>query len=456
MMRSLGRRATDASSIHRPHRTNFLKDHHMRSLSTGPQSPQLDQPQPESPKQDMPKQEAPKQDLSNILQPNTPQRTLSQETQTIALDLQREPGIKRPISDNPEHPVNSQGSSVYFSRTNNLAGLSVDQQAQKLADSMRSIGPGRVMLLEASGPAGGSYVEELRKALPKALEMVPPDQRPEIRLFVSDGRPLMPAREAPGAEPSLDGPKKSANDLTNFLLELEKQKPGSGIVAVDTMKNGMERAVPNWANPEVAKYFIEQRVEPAIALAKELGLKSVVMDDHIGIPPDSPNGKPPTRMMSEFKERNGNLTNGQVENIITGIYKQGLQKINDAGLDAGLSTAADPSGSLRFGINMNKLAGLSDTIEIQAYRPQLSSVTGMTNDLLQNVRSNFDQYKNVKEIKIALTTEPNGVKLTENQLIQQQDVIDIFKTQINAEYKKRGVEPPEVTTSLWAHQHFYK
>jgi hypothetical protein len=449
-------------SFHSIFRTplNF-KEHGMPSLSISPQGQQLDQSQSELPKPDLAKPDLPKldghsHDIPKFDWPAAPTRTLSQEPQTLALDLQREPGVKRPISDNPEHPVNSQGSSVYFSRTNNLAGLDVDQQAQKLADSMRSIGPGRVMLLEASGPAGGSYVEELRKALPKALEMVPPEQRPEIRLFVSDGRPLMPAREAPGAEPSLDGPKKSANDLTNFLLDLEKQKPGSGIVAVDTMKNGMERAVPNWANPEVARYFIEQRVEPAIALAKELGLKSVVMDDHIGIPPDSPNGKPPTRMMSEFKEKNGNLSNAQVENIITGIYREGLQKINDAGLDAGLSSAADPTGARRFGINMNKLAGLSDTIEIQAYRPQLSSVTGMTNDLLQNVRSNFDQYKDVKEIKIALTTEPSGVKLTEQQLIQQQDAIDLFRNQINAEYKKRGLEPPEVTTSLWAHQHFYK
>jgi hypothetical protein len=403
-------------------------------LSIAPQG-QLEQSQPE-----LPEQQAPKHDLTN-----TQQRTLSPDTQT--LDLQREPGIKRPISDHPEHPVNSQGSSVYFSRTNNLAGLDVDQQAQKLADSMRSIGPGRVMLLEASGPAGGSYVEELRQALPKALAMVPADQRPDIRLFVSDGRPVLPPR---------DGSRLADNEFSNFLVDLNKEKPGTGTVAVDRMNNGMERAVPNWANPQVADYFIRERVEPAIALAKELGLKSVVMDDHIGVPPDAPNAKPPTYMMSKFKEANGNLTNAQVENIITGIYKQGLQKINDAGLDAGLSTAADPTGSRRFGINMTKLASLSDTIEIQAYRPQLSSVTGMTNDLLQNVRDNFEQYKGMKEIKVALTTEPNGVKLTERQLIQQQDVIDLFRTQINAEYKKHGLEPPKVTTSLWAHQHFYK
>jgi hypothetical protein len=75
---------------------------------------------------------------------------------------------------------------------------------------------------------------------------------------------------------------------------------------------------------------------------------------------------------------------------------------------------------------------------------------------MENIRNNFDQYKDVKEIKVALTTEPNGVKLSEKDLVKQQDVIDLLRTQINAEYKKRGMEPPKVSTSLWAHQHFYK
>jgi hypothetical protein len=431
----------------------------MPSLSIGQQDPQLDPSKPDLPNQDaqrpLPKPELAQADLprldgqglppQNYGWPTLPSQTLSQNLQN--LDLQREPAIKRPISNDPEHPVNSQGSSVYFSRTNNLAGLSVEQQAQKLADSMLSIGPGRVMLLETSGPAGGSYVEELRQALPKALEMVPPEKRPEIRLFMSDGRPLMPPR---------DGSKLADNEFSNFLVDLNKDKPGSGIVSIDKMKNGMERAVPNWANPEVVEYFMRERIEPAIALAKELGLKSVVMDDHIGIPPDNPNVNPPTHMMRDFKKANGGLSNDQVEDIITGIYKQGLQKIKDAKLDAGLSTAAEPKGSLRFGINMNELAGLTNTIEIQAYRPALSTVTAMADDLFKNVSAKFDEYKGVKEFKIALTTEPNQVKLTEQQLIQQQDVIDLFRKKIENLYKHEGVNPlPKVTTSLWAHQHFY-
>jgi hypothetical protein len=425
----------------------------MPSLSIGPQGPQLDQPQPEPAKpqsatQDLSRQETPKLDSSNTLQP-----TLSQAAQN--LDLQREPGVKRPISDHPDHPVNTKDTTVYYSRTGNIAGLDPERQAEKLADAMRSLGPGKVLVLESSGPAAGSYVEELRKSLPKALAMVPEDQRPDIRLFVSDGRAVLPAgwNKKPGPD---ELPPVADNEFANFLMGLEQKKKGSGIVDTDKMSDGRERAVPNWANPEVADYFLKQRIEPAIALAKELGLKSVVMDDHIGIPPDNPNGKPPTFMMSNFKKANGGLSSGEVENIVTGIYKQGLQKINDAGLDAGLSTAAEPRGALRFGIDMNKLAGLSDTIEIQAYRPQLSSISGMTNNLLENIRTNFDQYKDVKEIKVALTTAPSGVKLTENDLIKQQDVIDVLRSQINLEYKQRGLEPPKVSTSLWAHQHFYK
>jgi hypothetical protein len=433
-----------------------MEEHPMRSLSIGSQGQQLEQPQPEPQKQELPKLETLKQDAPKFDPlPDALQRNLQQNSQNLALGMEREPGVKLPISKDPEHPVNSKDSTVYYSRTGNIAGLDPERQAEKLADAMRSLGPGKTLVLEASGPAGGSYIEELRKSLPKALEMVPPDQRPDIRLFVSDGRALLPAGWNKARGPD-DLAPNADNGFANFLMDLEAKKKGSGIVDADKMKDGRERAVPNWANPEVADYFIKQRIEPAIALAQELGLKSVVMDDHIGIPPDNPNGKPPTFMMSNFKKANGNLSDGQVENIITGIYKQGLQKINDAGLDAGLSTAAEPRGALRFGINMNKLADLSDTIEIQAYRPQLSSVSGMTNNLMENIRNNFDQYKDVKEIKVALTTEPNGVKLSEKDLIKQQDVIDLLRTQINAEYKKRGMEPPKVSTSLWAHQHFYK
>jgi hypothetical protein len=450
----------------------------MRSLSVGPQGTQLDQPQPEqakneSLKQDPPKQETPKLDLSSTLPQGTlpqgtlpqgtlPQGALSQSTlpqDTRGLDLQREPGVKRPISDHPEHPVNTKDTSVYFSRTGNLAGLSIDQQAEKLANAMKSLGPGKVLLLETSGPAGGSYVEELRRALPKALEMVPEGQRPEIRLFVSDGRPVLPAGWNKERGPN-DLPPVADNEFANFLMALDEKKKGSGIVATDPLKDGRERAVPNWANPEVADYFLKQRIDPAIALAKELGLKSVVMDDHIGIPPDNPKGKPPTYMMSDFKAANGNLSDGQVQNIITGIYKQGLQKINAAELDAGMSSASDVAGSLRFGIKLNELAKFSDTIELQGYRPVTSEVAGMTSNLLQNIRSSLDQnkdeYKGVREIKIALATEARGIKLDEKKLIEQQDVIDVFRSQINAEYNKRGLEPPKVSTSLWAHQHFYK
>ena len=80
----------------------------------------------------------------------------------------------------------------------------------------------------------------------------------------------------------------------------------------------------------------------------------------------------------------------------------------------------------------------------------------MTNELYDNIRDNFDQYKDVKEFKIALTTRANGVDLSEQELIRQQRVIDAFQGQLNTLYQNRGATPPDVGTSLWAHQHFYK
>jgi hypothetical protein len=406
----------------------FLEENLMGSLSIG-QRGSLDQPQPEQ---------------SNPLQ-------LAQALNPQALGIdERAPGVKQPISDNREHPVNSLDSSVYFSRTGNLAGLAPERQTEVLANTMRSLGPGKVLLIETTGPLQGSYVEELRKSLPKALEMVPPSERPEIRFFVSDGRPVMASAARP------DAPH---NAFADYLQGLNNQQRGSGIVYADRSLPNVDRAIPNWGNPQVVDHFIRERIEPTIAFAKELGIKSVVVDDHIGVPPDN-KGKD-IFPMSAFKKANGLAEDAssdrQVQNIITGVYGQVMGKIHDAGLNAGLSSAADPAGSLRFGIDMTKLAPLANTIEIQGYRTEASQVQAMTNKLYDNIRDNFDQYKGVKEFKIALTTRANGVDLSEPELIRQQRVIDTFQEQLSALYKERGVQkPPDVSTSLWAHQHFYK
>jgi hypothetical protein len=380
-------------------------------------------------------------------QPSLAQSTPAIDPQTPGLE--RASGIKQPISDNPEHPVNSRDASVYYSRTGNLAGLTPERQADALANTMRSIGPGKVMLIETTGPLGGSYVDELRKSLPEALKMVPALERPEIRFFVSDGRPVLANPARPDAE---------HNPFADYLQGLNKEKSGSGIVYLDRSLPNVDRGIPNWGNPQVVDYFIRERIEPTIALAKELGIKSVVVDDHIGVPPDNPGRD--IFPMSAFKKANGLAENSssdrQVQNIITGAYSTVLGKINDAGLDAGLSSAADPAGSLRFGIDMAKLAPQARTIEIQGYRPEVSQVQSVTGRLLDNIRDHFDQYKDVKEIKIALTTRANGVDLTESTLVGQQNVIEAFQEDINKLYRKHGATPPDVSTSLWAHQHFYK
>jgi hypothetical protein len=396
---------------------------------------------------------------------NTPQRTQSQQPQLS--DLERTPGLRQPISDDTRHPVKSEGASVYFSRTGNLAGLSVEQQSQKLSEAMLSVGPGKVLLLEASGPAGGSYVEELRRALPKALEMVPPDKRPEIRFFVSDGRPVIRAPEDPNAEPSLSAPKQERNAFADYLIALNREKPGSGMVDRDSSIAGVDRGIPNWGNPKVVDYFMRERIEPAIALAKEFGIKSIVLDDHIGITPDNPQKGIDT--MSSFKRANGldprdRSSDAAVQEIITGVYRQGLQRIKDAGLEAGFSSAAEPgrntdnglTGSLKYGIRTNSLASLTDTIEIQGYRNDAKTVKGMTDSLLESIRGNFGQYVEVKEIKVALVTRANGKNLSEQTLIEQQAAIDTFEKQINALYRSQNKEPPKVTTSLWPYQEFYK
>jgi hypothetical protein len=380
-------------------------------------------------------------------QPNLAQSTPSNDPQTLGLE--RASTIKQPISDNPEHPVNSRDASVYYSRTGNLIGLTPEKQADALADTMRSLGPGKTLLIETTGPLGGSYVDELRKSLPEALKMVPASERPEIRFFVSDGRPVLANPARPDAE---------HNPFADYLQGLNKEKPGSGLVYLDRSLPQVDRGIPNWGNPQVVDYFIKERIEPTIALAKELGIKSVVVDDHIGVPPDNPSRD--IFPMSAFKKANGLAENSssdrQVQNIITGAYSRALTKINDAGLDAGLSSATDPAGSLRFGIDMAKLAPLTNTIEIQGYRPEIAQLQSVTNKLYDNIRDNFDQYKDVKEIKIALTTRANGVDLTESKLIGQQNVIEAFQENINKLYRKNGAEPPDVSTSLWAHQHFYK
>lgn len=380
------------------------------------------------------------------------QPTLTQSAPPIdqqTLGVERASGIKQPISDNPEHPVNSRDASVYYSRTGNLIGLTPEKQADALANTMRSLGPDKVLVIETTGPLGGSYVDELRKSLPEALKMVPASERPEIRFLVSDGRPVLANPARPDAE---------HNPFADYLQGLNKEKSGSGIVYLDRSLPQVDRGIPNWGNPKVVDYFIRERIEPTIAFAKELGIKSVVVDDHIGVPPDNP--AKDIFPMSAFKKANGLAENAtsdrQVQNIVTGAYSKVLGKIHDAGLDAGLSSAADPAGSLRFGIDMAKLAPLAKTIEIQGYRPEVAQLQTVTTKLLDNIRDNFDQYKDIKEIKIALTTRANGVDLTEAKLIGQQSVIEAFQGDINKLYQQHGAAPPHVSTSLWAHQNFYK
>ncbi|MFZ5638653.1 MAG: peptidoglycan-binding domain-containing protein, partial [Pseudomonadota bacterium] len=364
-----------------------------------------------------------------------PGSTLAQAPSTP--DTQRVPDIKQPISENPGHPVNSQGVNVYYSRTGNLVGASEQQQIERLADAMRSVGPGNVLLLEAGGPRDGSYVEELRRTLPAALAMVPADQRPELRLFVSDGRPVLGNPNEPG------GPN---NDFATFLKGLDRARPGSGSVAEDTSQ-GVTRLVPNWNNPQVVDEFIRTRVQPATQLARELGIGTVVVDDHIGIP---------TTAVGAFKSANGFTSDAQVQNAITGAYDRVLSTIDDAGLRSGLSSAADPAGSLRMGIDIARLAPRTESIEIQGYRAQASQVQEMTDRLYTNIRDNFEQYRGVDEFKIALTTRANGVNLSEQELIAQQRVIDRFEERLGTLYRSHNAEPPRVDTSLWAHQNFFE
>ena len=347
--------------------------------------------------------------------------------------LERGQTKSRPISDHPEHPANSKNASVYYSRTDNLVGLSTDQQAIKLADAMRSIGPGKVMLLETAGPRGGSYVKELAAALPKALEMIPPSERPEIRFFISDGRPSAALK-----------PGDPHNPFADHLQSLNREKKDSGTAAYD-QTNGA-RLVPNWGNDKVFEYF-QAEVRETIELAKKLGIKSVLIDDHMGVP---------AKLMPQFKDTLGLKSDAEAQQIITGRYQQVLGMIRGAGLETGISSAGSPRESLQFGIDLVKLAPFADTIEIQAYREKLTSVQGMTADLYKSIQDNFDKFKNTKEIKLALVPAPNKIKLSENELIQYQKEINNFQKQVEKLYEQRGVTPPKVTTSLWAHQNFYK
>lgn len=357
------------------------------------------------------------------------------------------PDVEVPISGNRAHPVNSQGVSVYYSRTDNLVGLNTEQQTRALVDAMRSTGPGKVLLLEANGPRDGSYVEELRRALPAALAQVPAEQRPEIRLFISDGRPVV-------GSPNNQG--QPYNDFAAFLQGLDAQRPNSGTVQIDNSQ-AVPRAVPNWNNPSVVDYFIRERVQPAANLAKELGIGTVVIDDHIGVPPGA--------NMNAFKRVNG-LDDRGVTNVISGAYERAFSTIERAGLNSGLSVAAEPgvysnngpTGALRFGIDVPRIAqrGNAEIVEIQAYRETPGQVQAMADRMYENVRDNFNQYRGVDEFKFALATRANKQNLSEDTLVAQQRIIDGLEDRLGELYRSRGAEPPRVTTSLWAHQHFYE
>ncbi len=354
---------------------------------------------------------------------------------------ERVPDIKTPISEHRGHPVNSTDVGVYYSRTDNLVVqgrvLSDQQQIEKLADAMRSVGPGKVMLIEASGPRDGDYTDDLRRTLPAALALVPPGQRPEIRLFVSDGRPVV------GDQNNPNGPY---NDFATFLQQQDRNKPGSGTVQTDSSQS-VPRAVPNWNNPAVVDFFIEKRVQPAVQLAKDLGIGAVMVDDHIGIPPGP--------SMDAFKRVNG-FNDSQTQNAITGAYERVLGTIDSAGLNTGISSAADPQGSLRMGIDMARLAPRSDVVEIQGYRPTVDGVQKMADNLYDNISNNFERYRGVDEFRIALATRANGQDIAAGTLQGQQAVVDRLEERLGELYRQKGATPPEVNSSLWAHQHFFE
>ena len=354
---------------------------------------------------------------------------------------ERVPDIKTPISEHRSHPVNSTDVGVYYSRTDNLVVqgrvLSDQQQIEKLADAMRSVGPGKVMLLEASGPRDGDYTDDLRRTLPAALALVPPGQRPEIRLFVSDGRPVV------GDQNNPNGPY---NDFATFLQGQDRNRAGSGTVQTDSSQS-VPRAVPNWNNPAVVDFFVENRVQPAVKLAKDLGIGSVMVDDHIGIPPGP--------SMDAFKRVNG-FNDSQTQNAITGAYERVLGTIDSAGLNTGISSAADPQGSLRMGIDMARLAPRSDVVEIQGYRPTVDGVQKMADNLYDNISNNFERYRGVDEFRIALATRANGQDIAAGTLQGQQAVVDRLEERLGDLYRQKGAKPPEVNSSLWAHQHFFE
>jgi peptidoglycan hydrolase-like protein with peptidoglycan-binding domain len=241
-------------------------------------------------------------------------------------------------------------------------------------------------------------------------------------------------------------PTAPRNDFTTFLQGLEAQKKGSGIIHTDTSQS-VHRVIPNWNNPEVVDYFIRERVQPTIELAQRLGIRDIVVDDHIGVPAEH---------MGRFKAANGLTSDRQAQNVITGAYSQVLGAIREAGINPGLSTAADPVGNLRFGIDMQRLAPQTNRIEIQGYRQSADAVGDMVNNLYNDVSRNFEQYRGVREFNIALVTRANGVSLTPDTLIQQQEVINRFEQRIGALYTSKGEQAPEVSTSLWAHQNFYQ
>jgi hypothetical protein len=331
---------------------------------------------------------------------------------------------------------------VYLARSGTMttkAGLvPLEERGAILADAMRNASTKGTLAIEWEG-SYGSYVGEVKPALALALAQVPVQDRPRLSALFSGGRPL------------------SDGDFAKFAKSLDPapgqpQPAGSvrGSIGEQTA-HGVSRTVVNWGNDKVFGLYA-QRLQAYIDAAKELGIApNVTVDDHVSVL-----SKPP--QLALFARANNLRSEAEAVKVITGRIGQLADQTRAAGGEFTLSLVGDFAAARAMGVNALQIAKKIDRLEFQVYRADAAGVRATLAKVLAELRSNPQAFANVKEFRVALTTQANGKNLDSKALVQKQQVVNEFSAQIAALRKQAGVPQGnwQVTTSLWEYNRFYK
>jgi hypothetical protein len=375
--------------------------------------------------------------IDNAL-PNTEPNSSMELLHQLAENL-----LRKPISNDPNHPVNQPDRTIYFPRTNNLAAgdtvFSSAVQRQNLTSALLNAGTSGRVSVEVQGSYGRydgaalallnqkSSIVAGKPTLAGVLEAIPPNKRPKLEFLISGARPT-----------------------TDSLFGQETRKVPNAMLGV-THDQNVDRYAANWGNSSIFNTYLNE-VTDIVKQVKARGLQpNMVLDDHFGVPP---------LMMENFKKLNGLPPGARgdlpAQRIVTGRIGQIADAAHaDGGLFT-LSLVGPPPDARKFGVNPYLIGEKIDVLEMQIYRESPQSVKNNLDIALNDMRGHLKELPNLKEVRIALTTKANGHSLTEAELIGQQKEINSFRINLTKLYQSQGLTPPKVTTSLWENSNFYK